>query len=75
MILKVSFVKLFTVLVKMVGYRFITLIDIEFSTDTMVLFVKEINLISELLCNLFVSFLLILHVELFKVLSTLIEVS
>jgi hypothetical protein len=75
LILKVSFVKLFTVLVKMVGYRFITLIDIEFSTDTVVLFVKEINLISELLCNLFVSFLLILHVELFKVLSTLIEVS
>ena len=74
MILKVSFVKLFTVLVKMVGYRFITLVDIEFSTDTMVLFVKEINLISELLSNLFVSFLLILHVELFKVLSTLIEV-
>jgi hypothetical protein len=48
----------------MISYRFISLIDVQLSADAVVFFVKEINLVRQLFGHLFVSVLLVLHVEL-----------
>lgn len=64
LILKVSLVKLLTVLVEVVGHRFITFVDIQFCAHAVVLLVEEVNLISQLLGDLLIGVLLVLHVKL-----------
>ena len=63
LILKVSLVKLLTVLVEVVSHRFVTLVDIQFCSHAVVLLVEEVYLISQLLSDLLIGVLLVLHVK------------
>jgi len=58
-----------------VSHRFVTLVDIQFCSHAVVLLVEEVDLISQLLSDLLIGVLLVLHVKFLQVLSTLVEVT
>jgi len=75
LVLKVGIIQFFPVLVQVVGHRLVTLVDVEFSANPVVLLVQEVNLVLQLLRHLLVRFLLVLHVQSLQVLPTLVELA